>query len=243
MLTINMGDHYEKLRLAGSKADFDNTMITIVHTGSIQDQILLKWIVSRQLNNVLVFSIKKDDADMTMNTMAHPILFDGLELVYDYDEKSDVDKIAERVLNDANCVDTSPSTNIIILTSPTITLLNAVNKHVCESKGIINHNVVICSNIDSESVVNYKQLFIIDATSTLNDETQKTMSGLPKNMSIDPLFFIYIILWIVNSPTILDNVAAVTTEEDGKCRHVVTLKNIESAVIALSHVVQGSFSR
>jgi hypothetical protein len=241
-LHIDMSSQYAQLRRIESKADFENIMITVIHTGSIQDQLLIKWLVSRRLNNILAFGIKNNNSNVEMDSSAHSILFDGMKLTYSSDENDNMDKLAGRIIRDVNDVDSKPLTNIIILTKPNNALFNALNKYILKSNTAIDHKIAVNSNVDISNIDEYKHLYIINARSKLNDVTQKIMHGMPTLMPIDSLFFIYIILYISNTHAILDDITVVTENENNKQIHNVSIKNMQSAIDALSYFVLGSFS-
>jgi hypothetical protein len=239
-----MSNHYDNISNAIAKTEFGNTMVTLIHTGSIQDQMLLKWLVSQKLSHILVYGVEEkpghDSDDEYIKRQAHLILFDNMELKYRATNDDDCDILANRIMTSIDNVTATSELNLIILTKPMSRLVKAL--HSAECKSDIARTMVIGSNVDITDLEQTMPLYLVNATAPLDDVTQKIMEGMPEKMPLDPLFFIYAVLWLAGAPTILGDID-IMSEKHGACeRCTITPKNMESATTALSYFILSCFS-
>jgi hypothetical protein len=239
-----MSNHYEELCAATNKTDFGNVMVTLVHTGSIQDQLLLKWLVSQKLSHILVYGIEEKPGhssdDEFIKRQAHLALFDNMELKYRATSVDDCTWLADRIIDSIDKVPTTPTSNIIILTKPMPGLVHAL--HSAECKSDIDRTMVINSDVDINGILQTMPMYVVNAAAPMDKITQEIMAGMPDAMPLDPLFFIYVVLWLAGSPEILGSIDMVSKTHSKHERCFLKLKDIDSAVAALSYFILSCFS-
>jgi hypothetical protein len=221
---------------ASGKANFADMVITIVHTGSIQDQMFIRWAAVHDFAHILAYGVQgKSNNGHALEKYCHQTIF-KMPLTFSGNDNEEK-KIAAAMIDDVSSLDTDASRNIIVVTKPTPGLLNAIALSISNDKSSIKHTILINSAADHGDLNSYKNLHIISAQSILAERVQKQMSGIPCPLPIDPLFFSFALLWMAQSN--VSNEMNSVDEDNGRC--VITINNMDAATETLSDFVHHVF--
>jgi hypothetical protein len=250
---------YAKLRQIEIKSKFDETMFTLVHTGAVADLFLLKWLVSRQLNNIFVYGIQHDtdNIDNDRREEVHKAMFANIALTYNLkiekttpnkDELIKLDALAKQIVHAADSNTTGGKTNIITMTNPYGYFVESLYKHVRDSKSDVKHIIVLNSNIKLKELVNPPcNIVYVNADSLIHGSSAQkiieagaesdthvgaaAMIKFIEDVSLNPMFNIFAYMSIVNAPNIEEWISVVHSDVKDQ------MENMESGHVSKSTAV------
>lgn len=251
---------YAEFRKLEIKTKLDTTMFTLVHTCAVADLFLLKWLVSRQLNNIFVCGIKynTDEVDDDRREEVHKSMFD-MSLTYDVeikkssansDELLALEAMAKKLIANADNNTTGGELNIITLIKPHGHFVSALWKSIRASTSNVKHVVVINSNDKCEELANppchmyyvsadhmiygsSAQKIIEAGTESDNHKGAIAMIKFIENVSLNPMFNIFAYMHIAKTKNIEQWSALVNSEVNddvGNMEHGYTSKLTEITI-------------
>lgn len=238
----DLSEHYREFHKLEIKTKLDTIMFTLVHTCAVDDLFLLKWLVSRQLNNIFVCAIKHnvDEINDSRIEEVHKDMF-MMQLEYDVtinnsppnqEELDSLDLAAKSIINKADNNTTGGELNIITLIKPPAYFVSSLLKYIKESTSNVKHIIVINAIAKYEELNNppchiyrvhaNRMIYGASAQKIINVDTTNNkhkgaiaMIKYIENVSINPMFNVFAYMLIAETCNI-DSWIEYTDSEQSK---------------------------